>query len=506
MKFTSRKTALSVILKKNVQRTTLNGNTPVSTRFSGNNKNQAIDLTPYMGEHNGVRISKSVRDPAGSFSLTFTDDVFYNSGTYQIGENSGDSLYGLIEPMDSIEIRMTANAFESGSAPIPMMMRGLVSRVEIIQAMGADGKPQRNIVVSGQDYGKILQMLQIFYMPGIPSSDASYVTSFPFFTQFGVGAEIKPAQDFFQDVFDNVIAPYVAAINPVNTLVPIQTDFIVLAGQVSPFGSQAFTQGTMWDLFKRYGDIGPWNEFFIEDREDAPYAVYRPNPFYDADKNFIFSVYDNEDFAPYFIDISKDSIVSISMSRTDADLANYFWVDCPRFNMNYENALKSLAVSASLADPTSTAGPYVQNYQNVDPTLYGARKMHEQTHQGGDEETDGGGGTAKGAARSANETDLIGWMNQRRIDLIAQNKDNVIFEKGTMRLRGDETIRAGTILNYIHGNMESWFYVVSVEHDYAPFGSFFTTVQFERGTNFIDRVKQGIGKDAPYFSEMIDDI
>jgi hypothetical protein len=37
-----------------------------------------------------------------------------------------------------------------------------------------------------------------------------------------------------------------------------------------------------------------------------------------------------------------------------------------------------------------------------------------------------------------------------------------------------------------------------VQHDFVPFGGYTTTVQFERGTGFIDRVQQN----APYFSEL----
>ena len=130
--------------------------------------------------------------------------------------------------------------------------------------------------------------------------------------------------------------------------------------------------------------------------------------------------------------------------------------------------------------------------------------MWEQTNQGGNTETDNGNGTANGAPRIANQTDLSGWITQRRIDLIAQNKDNIVFETGTLRLKGNEAIRAGTYLQYKPGNVPAFYYVVSVEHDFAPFGSYFTTVQFERGTGFIGRVQQDAGSASPYLAEMVD--
>jgi hypothetical protein len=128
--------------------------------------------------------------------------------------------------------------------------------------------------------------------------------------------------------------------------------------------------------------------------------------------------------------------------------------------------------------------------------------MTEQTHQGGSGETDNGNGTPRSAQRINNKTSLGNWITQRRIDLIAQNRDNIVFESGSMRLKGNESIKAGTYIQYQPGNVPGMYYVVAVEHDYTPFGSYFTTVQFERGTGFIGRVQQEAGSASPYLAEM----
>jgi hypothetical protein len=505
MKVDTRIPGLLVTLKKNVARTTLDGKTPVSTRFAG--QYPFVDLTPYIGENNGVRVSKSVREAAGSFSITLTDQLYYQGETCY-----GDSLYGLIEPMDSIEIRMTGNAYQSAAGPgaqPPMMMRGFVSRIELSEAMSADGKPQRQIAVSGQDYGKILQMMQVFHMPGIPNSDASYITAFPFFAQFGVGDNIMPADKFVSQLFSEVINPYIAKmrgdVSPAACSAPLQSitpDIQITGGQVSPYGNGGWMGGTIYSLIQSLGDIGPWNEFFIEDREDGPYAVYRPNPFLAVDGTPIFSF--PTDKFPATTVIERADVVSISAVRTDAHVANYFWVESPRYNLSYEATLRMVAVQASQANPAgaATQGPYVTGYANVDPALYGQRKMTEQTHQGGNDETDNGNGTPSGTARINNQTAFESWITQRRIDLIAQNRDNIVFESGSMRLKGNESIKAGTYIQYQPGNVAGMYYVVAVEHDYTPFGSYFTTVQFERGTGFIGRVQQEAGSAAPYLAEM----
>lgn len=497
MKVNLRKPGLKVTLFKNVTRTMLDGSIPVSTRVSNSN---SVDLTPYIGEHNGVRVRKSVREPAGSFSITMTDQLYYDGN-----KSYGDSLYGLIEPMDSIEIRMTANAYQTaGGGQYPMMMRGFVSRVEISETMGSDGKPQRNIIVSGQDYGKILQMMQIFHQPGVPNSDAAYMSEFPFFAQFGQGVQnsIMPASQFITLLFGNVINPYIAKLN--ESLDIIMPDVIVSSGQVSPYGTGGWQGGTIHNLIMSVGDIGTWNEFFIEDREDGPYAVYRPNPFYAVDSNKIFTFPDGK--WPATNIVGREDVVSISASRTDANLANYFWVTSPRFNLAYEDDLIAISVQASQQVPAGSQnpGPFISNYPNIDPTLYGMRKMMEQTNQGGNGETNQGNGTQLNALRVENKNDLIGWITQKRLDMIAQNKDNIVFENGSMRLAGNENIRAGTYVQYKPGNVANTYYAVSVEHDYAPFGSYFTSVEYERGTGFIGRAQQDAGAQSPYLAEMVD--
>ncbi len=73
-----------------------------------------------------------------------------------------------------------------------------------------------------------------------------------------------------------------------------------------------------------------------------------------------------------------------------------------------------------------------------------------------------------------------------------------------MRLKGNEEIRAGVYLRLEHGNMESDYYVVSVDHEYLPFNSYTTSVNVERGTGFIDRIQQD--GNSPYYSEMVQKI
>jgi len=42
-----------------------------------------------------------------------------------------------------------------------------------------------------------------------------------------------------------------------------------------------------------------------------------------------------------------------------------------------------------------------------------------------------------------------------------------------------------------------------VTHVYEPFGNYFTEVDYDRGTNFIDRITATQSNGSPYFSEML---
>src|SRR3546814_3609908 len=71
--------------------------------------------------------------------------------------------------------------------------------------------------------------------------------------------------------------------------------------------------------------------------------------------------------------------------------------------------------------------------------------------------------------------------------MVEQNKDNVLLERGTFRIRGNENIRAGMFVRLRRGGFSAEYYVVTVEHEYVPFSGFFSTLTVERGMGFVER-------------------
>ena len=168
---------ITVRLFKTIARKTIDGQSAVSVRYE--EKDEYIDLTPYLNIGSSVRTSKSVREPAGGFVITFADKP-----QKQFWSEDLETIYGLVEPMDVVEIRMWGGTGAAPAGDYPIVMRGYVSDVRRAQTVGQDGKPQRQVVISGQDYGKIWQVFQVIHLTAYIESKG-LLTNFQLFEMFG---------------------------------------------------------------------------------------------------------------------------------------------------------------------------------------------------------------------------------------------------------------------------------------------------------------------------------
>lgn len=472
---------LQVILHKTVIRRTTNGKDATSQRFQGTASERTIDLAQFLGEAGSVQVTKGVSEPAGGWQVTLADRALQSGGTYE-------SLYGLVEPMDMVEIRMR-HGTPTTAGRLPIVMRGFVTDVRRSEGMGNDGRPQRAVVLSGQDYGKVWQIIQINYFAGYLVGQ-SLLTDFKLFEQFGIGYETTlPAEKFLEDVIYKVVNPYLDRMLPSNSVLPrsIQVDSWVKGGTVSP-GIQA-QEGTIYELLRSFGDVGPWNELFMEDRDDGVYCVYRPNPYVDITTGELIQK-DAPD--PVFVDVDAVDVMAMSVSRSDANVANFYWVDSARFNLATDVYRRQNAEASQ--DPTVV----LRDYPNSDAKLYGIRLMRVSTQQGGsDMTTHNTGGKAAGV--EAMEKSFAGWADGRRRVLVESNRDNVLMESGSIRMRGREDLKPGRYLRITRGDFVATYYVNQVDHEFVPFVGFFTNVAVSRGTGFVRRITRG---GSPYLSEL----
>lgn len=496
---------ISVRLYKTIDRKTIDGQVAVSARYQGSD--DYIDLTPFLSDGSMVRTSKSVRDPAGAFSVTFADKP-QNSvpGAFaSLSHSAVESIYGLVEPMDIVEIRMWNGV---GPTPpiLPIIMRGFVSEVQRSQTMTSEGRPQRQVIVSGQDYGKIWQMYQVIYL-------ASYANGVPLLTNFGLyelfGVNVENAMrapDFVREMVGKIINPFIKGFVPGN--LPVPKEITIGDGVKVKYGrvNNSFhnMQGSIYDIMKFHGDVGIWNELYTEDREDGVHLVYRPIPALHLNRpGGPASSRKIQDDAPdpIYCEIPDYDVQSLTVARNDSNLANFYWVNNSKFDLVDDNYRKLASI------PQGDQRVSLNEYPNTAVKYYGVRPMYGETQQGDTDMPYMGSGLDKDG-KEQREVKVEAWIDRRRRHMMEMNRDNVVFEHGSARIKGGpmrpggvEVMRAGDYARFKMGRMEWDAYAVQVEHEFMPFQHYITTVHFERGEGFAVRASMEGGASSPWLAE-----
>ena len=471
-------------LRKNIGRKTVGADIAASERFQG--AEREIDLTPYLGVDGSVTVTKSVRQSAGAFSVVLTD---------RMEPEQQESLYGLIEPLDVLEIRMARDASLYDDGP-PIMMRGIVAEVARDRAMTEAG-PRRAVIVSGNDYGRVLELMRIIYQYGAVLGQ-ELLSAYRLAINYGVDLKAdEPIGDFFRRIVDLMINPFVEKMAGAATggspdiaspLAKLATDITVTGGIVAAFGAQEWPGGTVGDLLRYFGDVGAWNELYVEDRKDGPTLVFRPAPFRNLKGEFIQG-------AAEAVVVREAEITSERVSRTDSDVVNFVWVDAPRFNLLSASTMQNAALAGQLQP-----APFVTDYANNSPELYGVRPLEVQTQQGDRIDGQSAPVIAQGYVSG------LALLNEKRRVLIEANRDNVVLETGSLQMRGDEHVKAGVYLSIQRGADGSGpvteAYAHSVTHQFVWGRAYTTSVEYDRGTGFVSRLQRGRGVDSPYLSEI----
>lgn len=438
-----------------------------------------IDLTPYLAD-GGVRTQKSVREPAGAFSISLVPRPYTHNGKALL-----ETLDMLIEPMDMIEIRMAHDAPGKGITQDermnwpPVVMRGFVSLVAKSESM-ANGTPQRSILVSGHDYGKILQIIQIYYLNDSVVGD-NIMGALAFFQKYGsaVDARLMSATDFLGLLLSEVINPYLEILTaladkrggmPASMVSDVRID-----GLVSPFGPGGAQDMTVHQMLSTYLDVGAFNELYVEDVGPDVFLVARPQPCWGGDG----LAYDGEEELPAPVDIGLGDVVSTQLSRSDSGVYNIFWVENTRAVLVDQSLYKMQA-------QTKESGNTVLRMTelNQEAMFFGVRQLRVSTMLNNPallmEDN------PKKEIQNGEQGKSLEWIDRRRERLFLLNKGASVFERGSIRLKGNEKLRAGMRLRVKHSDrLTVTYYVPLVSHEYIPGSGFFTTAQVERGNGFI---------------------
>lgn len=472
---------LTVRLYKTISRKTVDGQSAVSARYEG--KDPYIDITPFLGDASSVRTTKSVRDPAGGFSISISDQP-QKTGV------SLDSLSGLIEPMDLVEIRMWSGVGKK-PANLPIIMRGFVSDVQRLQTLDEAGRPQRSVTITGQDYGKIWQTFQVIYLAAYAERKA-LLTNFNLWDLFGDKAENALASgEFVRRMIERIINPHLDGFMPENTPMPrkLETGDSISVKHGVVNSSYQNSEGSIYDILRFHGDVGVWNELYTEDREDGVHVVYRAIPamHITPPKDTGNRLIQDDAPDPVYVTIQDSQVASLSTSRSDANVANFYWVGNARFDLIDEMQRKLASI------PADDSRVSLKEYPNTAVKYYGVRLMRAETQQGDDALVNLTTGQ-KESGQEERSTKQEAWIDKRRRLMMEMNKDNVVFERGTARIKGGpmradgiESMKAGDYALFQMGRMEFEAYVVQIDHEFVPMQRYTTTLHFERGTGFVER-------------------
>lgn len=461
--------AISVVVTKLVDR-----KDGVAERYT--KADRTIDLTPLLGDGGSISTTKTLSgDVAGAFSITFGD---------QCDQAVQDSVYAIVEPMDLIEIRASRNPHLFSGGDLPLIMRGFVSVVARSEAMN-NGGPSRSVSISGHDAGKMWKIHQV-WQEQATITEKPVLTAFGLHALLGLDVAVVDIERFMDDFMIRVVNQRVADLEAYSgqLIKYFIAEMSVTEGRLIPSVVDALGSGPYWSIVSAVADT-PWNELFVRDEEDGPHFVFRPAPYYDIGGKLIMEGAKD----PGTVTISDATITELSLSRADANVANFYWTQPGTSSLD----TNAFVVAGSLI----TGNALDFQHGNNRPELYGARKM-EVTSVLIPDTSDGLTASLPSADRPAENNKRIEWYQHRAQQLQAMNRDNVVFESGSAQVMGQEDFAIGKYLRISRGSMESQAYMTAVTHQFQPFGPWVSTLTLERGTGFLERNKE---TGSPYYLE-----
>lgn len=449
----------------------------VSERYSGGPA--TLDLKPWLDENSAVTVQKDIHAQMGFATIDCVD---------RVERNAGQSLYHMLEPMDHVTIRMARDPHKYGGQP-PVMMRGFVVGIHRSEAMSESGVPTRRVTVTVADYTKLFHNVQVFYLPNNPL----LAVGFQFLAELVYGARANQygtPREFVNAALELVNNEFIQRF--FTTAVRFITPVIdIVEGVVNPLTWQAY-QGTLWNLLLTYADR-PWNELFIRDYEEGPRLIYRPAPFYDPYSGQIipFGADQYSTIEESVEHIESADIVSLTLSRRDDDIANFFWVGMPNF-------LVLGGDPTLLQDNVQAHDPSVEmtGYQNNDPSLYGPRLLNATTMHG-PTGLSGQPVNREDQQHEAYKQASMPWLARKRVWLRDTNKDNVVLEQGQAVVKGNEKLVAGTYC-WLNRGIPGRYYVTGVTHQFQPFRTYTTKLAMIRGEGFLQAARTS---PSPYWHE-----
>jgi len=367
-------------------------------------------------------------------------------------------------------------------------MRGFVNTVGLSMAVDGSGAPQRVYTISGSDMGKIFEITRVYYLKEI--TEDLVLIKLPGFValkeKFGV--QISGDPPTIIEELCSIAQQQLELIRKSQPYVPqIQC---LTSSTIQGFANQfalAQSDGSIWDMMSFF-DNAPWNELITLDLEDAFYLVFRETPW----KSYPSGQYvqsldpaiDQKTLGPP-VSIPANSILSLNLTRSDAEVKNYFFTYPIQNMIGGQTSFKVSVLDGVNTEADIKKNPYLVDHEDKDAGTYryGFRRF-ENTSEYFDlyDLT-----TSRAQAETFN------------LALVEAFKYNGAYETGDFVLKGDSRLRPGVYMKFDYhtgakAGFEPEYYVVGINHDLSFVVNeeqWTTAVNVQRGTGYLQKREFG---------------
>lgn len=444
-----------------------------------------VQMQPYKG--NGLLDLTSAVE-----SISISKDLYSASGRWTIvlkpmKDQAGFSWYYKISPMDYFDIRFARFPKNWTGKELPPIMRGFVDSVNLKVTVDGEGRPNRQYIISGRDYGKLLEITLAWW--GILDPAMAEVPDVPFLmAKYNFGMYNTPVA-FFNDCFNRLLTPQMQAIQKIYSKAPALTPLLSKdVGQTLAPTSTLSHDGSVWSLVSMFSNA-PWNEAYVTEQKDGPAFVFRKTPWKDEKGTLLQqpeALWNTLGGISQPVKIVPDDIISIDLIRSDSEAVNYCFTYPTGFLLGDTYFKAAAAELNQQIGKDIGLNPYIIDPDDEDAGMhrFGFRKMENQTEYFQDWVTMG---VSQGSVESVIATDMA-QLNQVFIEA---NRKNSCYEKGQVVLKGNEDIKPGVFFTFDtpkSQQVQPEYYVTAMQHDLsvrAGAERFQTVCTLVRGTGFL---------------------
>lgn len=407
------------------------------------------DVTRHLGDQSNVIIHKNLYAPTGEARILFPD----------MPTEGRDSLYGVLNVMASIEIRLRRVGPDAGGMWVTVL-RGFVRSIGRDEQVAGDGRVHRSVVVVAHDTGAAFVMEQLHPFITYQNKGVPLPAPFSWLREYQLTPKPFPVAQFVWDIArestKGILGCAGWSFNPVLSV----EKGTALAHQALS------TDGPVWELLARYADR-PWNELFVREGPDQPEFVFRPTPWRDIQDTPL------PDAVPGpFWPVAIRDVISLAAHRDDAELVNHAWVQSP-----------PAIAAANVQTILNSSG--VLNAETRE--CFGDRIQIAATYLGPSDEDGLPSFPLPLEQQKAANLAWSRWILERLEWLKLAGSDIHQFERGQITIKGNPYPRVGDYFTLSRGAFEWDGYIVAITNDYAPYRRYQTTIEYIRGNQWVRR-------------------